>query len=212
MDADAKAPRSTRRFWFDPRFAIGLLLIVASVAGVLTIVSSADSSIRVLSARDALAPGDRIDADDLVVANVRLSGVDELYLLPGDIPDDGLIVTKSVAAGELVPASAVGSAAGLRLASVVVALGTQLPAAVVPGSTLDLWGSAKEETNSYGPPTVLVSGAIVVRLIETEGLVVGGDGASLELLVPRLRVARVLEAIANQDALSVIPSAIPVKN
>ena len=213
MDFETKTPagRPKRRFWFDPRFAIGLVLVVASVAGVFVVVSSADTSTRVYAARDALAPGDTIDAGDLVVSSVRLASVDELYLVPGDVPDDGLVVTRTVAAGELVPASAVGARAGVSLASVVITLGGQLPASVKPGSTVDLWAASEEETNLFGPPVVIVSGATVVRVIESDGLVASDNAASLELLVPRLRIARVLEAVANDDAMSIVPASIPAK-
>jgi len=204
------ASRRRPRFFVDPRFLIGLLLVAASVGGVLTIVSTADSTIRVYTARDAIAPGDRIDSADLIEVSVRLDAAD-LYLLPGDIPDDGLVVVKAVAEGELVPSSAVGLAAGLRLASIVVTVAGQLPASVGPGSTLDLWASSQQESSSFGPPSVIVSGATVVRQLESDGLVTSGDVSALELLVPRSKIARVLEAIANEDALSVIPSSIPAK-
>lgn len=213
MDSETKGPavRRTRRFWFDPRFAIGLVLVVASVVGVLVVVSSADASTRVYTARDALAPGDTIDAGDLVVSSVRLASVGELYLVPGDVPDDGLVVTRTVAAGELVPASAVGAKAGISLASVVVTLGGRIPASVAPGSTVDLWAASEEEANLFRPPVVIVSGATVVRVIESDGLVASDEAASLELLVPRLRIARVLEAVANDDAMSIVPASIPAK-
>jgi hypothetical protein len=126
-----------KRFWFDPRLAIGLVLIVASVAGVFGIVSTADASTQVLAARDDLAPGDRIDEDDLIETSARLADTD-LYLLPGDLPDAGLVVTTAVGEGELVPLSAVGDTAGTRLASVVVTINGQLPGAVGPGTTVDL--------------------------------------------------------------------------
>lgn len=200
-----------RRFWYDPRLAIGLGLIAASVAGVLGLVSTADSTVQVLAARDSLAPGDRIDSGDLVRTSVRLADVD-LYLVPDEIPAEGLVVTRAVDAGELVPASAVGATAGVGLASVVVTINGQLPAAIAPGATADLWASRQEQANSFGPPSVIVSGATVVRLIAAKGLVTSGDTTTLEILVPRQRVARVLEAIANQDALSVIPTGIPIKD
>jgi flagella basal body P-ring formation protein FlgA len=209
MAEQSRAPR--KRFWYDPRLAIGLGLIGASVAGVLALVSTADATVQVLAARDALAPGDRIDAGDLVATSVRLADVD-LYLSPGELPDDGLVITRAVDAGELVPASAVGATAGIGLASVVVTINGQPPASISPGATADLWASRQEETNSFGPPSVIVSGATVVRIIEPEGLVSAGDVTTLEILIPRLRVARVLEAIANQDALSVIPTGIPIKD
>ncbi len=200
-----------RRFWFDPRLAIGLVLIAASVAGVLGIVSSADASIVVLAARDDLAPGDRIDADDLVETSARLADSD-LYLAPASVPDGGLIVTRAVGAGELVAVAAVGSTAGTRLASVVITVNGQLPAAVGAGTTVDLWASRKQESTTFGPPSVIVSGAIVVRVIEQEGLVASGDVTTVEVLVPRLKVARVLEAVANADAISAVPTGLPIEN
>lgn len=208
---DTTSMRRRRRFWFDPRFAIGVLLVVASVGGVLAIVSTADTTTQVYAARGPIAPGDRIEAGDLVAVSVRLESGDSLYLLPGEVPEDGLVATKAVGEGELVPASAIGSAAGLRLASVVVTVSGQLAASIAPGSTADLWASSRQESNSYGPPSVIVSGATIVREIESDGIVASGDVSSLELLVPRSKVARVLEAIANEDALSVIAASLPVK-
>ena len=208
----AQQPKPARkRVWVDPRLAIGVVLIAASVIGVFSIVSVADASEQVLTARDSLAPGDRVYADDLVAAQVRMPGATDLYLVASDVPDEGLIVTKSIASGELVPASAVGSAAALRLASIVVSVNSALPASVKPGATVDLWAARLEQTNDYGPPSVIVSGATVVRVIESEGLVSSGNVTTVELLVPRNRIARVLEALANADAMSIIPSAIPVK-
>ena len=201
-----------KRFWLDPRLVIGLVLIAASVAGVLGIVSSADASVSVLAARDALAPGDRIDEDDLVATSVRIAGAGDLYLLPGDVPDEGLIVTKAVAEGELMPTSAVGLTAGTRFASVVITVNGQLPGSVESGATVDLWAARKGELSSFGAPSVIVSGATVVRLIESEGLVTSGEVTTLELLVPRSRIARVLEAVANADALSVVPVSLPIEN
>ncbi len=201
-----------KRFWFDPRLVIGLVLIAASVAGVFGIVSSADSSVSVLTARDSLAPGDRIDEDDLIATSVRIAGAGELYLLPGDVPDEGLVVTKAVAEGELVPTSAVGLTAGTRFASVVLTVNGQLPGSVQPGATVDLWAARKGELSSFGAPSVIVSGATVVRVIEAEGLVASGDVTTLEVLVPRTRIARVLEAVANADALSVVPVSLPIEN
>jgi hypothetical protein len=200
-----------RRFWFDPRFAIGALLVVASVLGVVAVVSTADATTLVYAARNPLSPGDRVTSDDFVESSVRLDSAEQLYLLPGDVPNVGLVITKPVAAGELVPASAVGASAGLTLAAVVVSLGSELPESVGPGTALDLWAATEIQNGEFGPPAVIVSSAIVVRIAKKEGLVVNGAQTTVELLVPRLRIARVLEAIANKDALSVIPSSIPAK-
>ena len=208
---DGARAGARRRFWFDPRFAIGLLLIVASVAGVVGIVGAADSSVLVYAAREPLAPGDRVDVDDLVGTSVRLAGAERLYLVPDDLPDDGLVVTKAVAEGELVPASAVGSTEGERQTSIVVGVSGELAESVESGSIVDVW-SARESTGGvFEAPVVIVSGATVVRLVDRQGLVVDNDSRSIEVLVPRTDVARVLEAIANDDAIAVVPASLPGK-
>jgi len=200
-----------RRFWFDPRFAIGLALIAASVVGVFLIVNGADTSVRVLAARAPLSAGDIVDSDDLVVTSVRVDGALDHYLVADDVPEGGLVLTRPIAAGELVPASAVGSAAGLTQSSMVITVNQQLPASIGPGSTVDIWAARELESGLYGPPIVVVSSATVVRIVDSSGLVVDDSEGTVEVLVPRLRIARVLEAVANDDALSIVPTSIPVK-
>lgn len=198
-----------KAFAFDPRLAIGLLLVAASVAGVVAIVSAADTSVQVYAARDPLAPGDRITSDDLEARSVRLDVASALYLVPGDVPDGGFIVTRSVAEGELVPTSAVGSVDGLRLTSVVLTMGSQLAASVQPGSVVDVWAAQEEENRHFGPPAVIVPGATVVRLVESDSIVARDQTTGIEVLVPKSKIARVLEALANGDAISVVPATIP---
>jgi hypothetical protein len=201
-----------RRFAVDPRLLIGLLLVVGSVVGVVGIVSAADSRTLVYAAAGPLAPGDRIDAGDIVERSVALDGTDPLYLAPDDLPDGGLVITQSVRDGELVPLSAVGSVAGLRTTAVVIESTGPLSSAVVPGSGVDVWAAPavdqSEQAAPFGPPSVLVAGAIVVRVLEDDGLVASG-GVAVEVLVPRSRVARLLHSIANADALAIVPSGLP---
>jgi hypothetical protein len=207
----AQPTAAARRFWFDPRFAIGLALIVASIVGVLLIVGAADTTVRVYAAREPLSPGDRVKAENLAVTSVRLDGAERLYLAPEDVDSDGLVVTKPVAEGELVPASAVGSPEGVRLTSVVLGVNGQLAASVGAGSIVDVWSARGTSAGQFDAPAVIVSGATVVRLVEDSGLVVDDQAMSVEVLVPRDRVARVLEAVANDDAVSVVPASLPGK-
>ncbi|WP_349899434.1 hypothetical protein [Parafrigoribacterium soli] len=207
----AQKARGPRSFWFDPRFGIGIALVVLSVLGVVGIVTSADSSVRVLAARSTLSPGDRIHSSDLVATSVRLGDLDGKYLRASDVPSAGLMVTRAVSGGELVPASAVGASAGSRVASVVVAVQGTLPKSVQAGSVVDLWAAAQTENRSFGPPTVLASSATVVRVIVSDGVISGKNGGSVELLVPRSKLAGVLEAVANENAISLVPTGIPVK-
>ena len=200
---------SKRRFTLDPRLLIGLVLVAGSVAGVVGVVSAADETVEVLAARDALAPGDRVRSADLETKNVRLDAVAGLYLAPDDVPSTGLVVTRSVAEGELVPASAVGSVDGLRLTSVVLDVGGSLAASIGPATLVDVWAAQEGDAGEFGPPIAIVSGATVVRLVEAESIVAGDRTTAIEVLVPKSKVARVLAAVANSDALSIVPATLP---
>ncbi len=220
----------------DLRLVLGVLLVVGSVVGVYAVVAAADRRVTVYAAASALAPGERIDAGDLVQRTVALDGADRLYLAAGRIPSGGLIVIQPVAKGELLPTSSVGSTAGVRSTSLVLQLATKVSGAVVPGASIDIWAApdpdaagvgavtssatssdgtsgevADHAPADSGAPTVLVSGATVVKVLgDSGGFSVASSGSSVEVLVPRTRVARLLQAIARNDALAVLPAGIPI--
>jgi hypothetical protein len=202
--------RPPRPWWFDARFAIGLALVVASVAGVVGLVSSSDETISVWAARTAISPGDTVGVDDLREERVRLGDASDRYLGGDDLPDAGVVVTRAIASGELIPTSAIGSVEGVRVAAVVVGVDGRLPASVGPGTTVDLWSAAEIEGGRYGSPSILVGSATVVRVIESDGLIVDGAETGVEVMVPKAAVAGVLEAVANANAISLVPVSIPV--
>ena len=210
-NGETKSDKKRRSFWFDPRFAIGIGLVILSVVGVVGLVSAADSSVDVLAARATLVPGQRVTPSDLVATSVRAGQSEKLYLRASAVPSGGVVLTRAIAAGELIPVSAVGSATGVQLTSVVLSPNTTLPAAVVSGARVDVWSARQIENGSFAAPTVLVSSAVVVRLVDQKSIVATSAGASVEVLVPKLAIASVLEAIANDAALSVVPVDLPLE-
>lgn len=200
-----------RRAAPDPRLVIGLVLVAASVAGVVGIVAASDARTTVLAASGALLPGDRIVRADLVERSVTLDGAETHYLRADEVPADGLVIVHAVRAGELLPRAAVGDAAGIRATAVVLQLASPASTAVRAGAAVDVWASPVAlEGRGYGAPTVLVPGAIVVRVVADEGLISGGRGAVVEVLVPRDRIARVLQSQAAGDALAIVPAGLPL--
>ncbi len=203
--------QAARRRGPDPRLLIGILLVGASVAGVVGLVTAIDTRTTVYAAAATLAPGDRIDRADLVERAVAIEGAHELYLSIDDLPQDGLVVLRSVREGELLPRSAVGDRAGADSTAVVLELAGPVSASVVAGSTVDIWATAIDPTTrELGAPAVLVPDAVVVRLVSDDGLVARSGTAGIEVLVPRDRIARVLHAQAAGDALAVVPAGLPV--
>lgn len=202
-----RLPRGRGRFWFDPRFAVGLVLVIASVLGVTLLVSAAERTRPVYAATQTLAAGETVDPDALAIAQVRLGRAERNYLSPGDLPPEGVVLTRTVQEGELLPAGAVADATAVDASPVVVASTGRLPRGVTAGRLVDLWAAREGEGGVFGPPGVLVPAATVVRVLEDDGLVGDGSAESVEVLVPRDRVARVLESIANGDAVSLVPAA-----
>jgi hypothetical protein len=200
-----------RRVTIDPRLVIGLLLVAASAAGVFALVSAADASETLYSARVTLTAGDTLDEDDLLPTSVRDGAGGGLYLAPGDLPAEGLVVTRTVGEGELIPMSALGTAAGTRLTAIVLSVDGQLAATVEAGSTVDVWVASEDADGQVGAPEVIVSGATVVRLVESESIVAGRQTTAVEVLVPRDRIARVLEALAAEASVSIVPADLPAK-
>jgi len=68
-------------------------------------------------------------------------------------------------------------------------------------------------TSSDDPtvPSVIVSGATVIRVLDDSGgFSAASSGSSVEVLVPRRRVARLLQAIAQKASLAIVPAGIPI--
>lgn len=189
----------------DVRLLIGAALVLASVVGVWAVVSSSDRTVAVYAASDTIVAGDMVDVSDLTVVRVSLGESEGLYVAPGQVAEDA-VATRTVFAGELVPSDALGAPGDVSSAPVMVTVSGQLPAGVSAGREVDVWasGSAAED-GAEEPPSVLVSGATVSRVVEEEGLVAGTADVAVELAVPDGDVAVLLAATAAGDALALVP-------
>ncbi|MBX3068547.1 MAG: hypothetical protein IT191_00685 [Microbacteriaceae bacterium] len=187
---------------------VGILIIIASIAGVFAVINFSDKSISILSTSKVLLPGDRIFEDDLVAVKVNLGSQTTNYLEAGSLPSDGLIVESKVSAGELIPKASVGLAASEKYATVVIEIEGQLPSAVTAGAVVDIW-SSNESEDGYLPPEILVSNATVAKVIEGEGII-STKSEFVELLIPRDRIARLIEAKSNDSSISLIPASLPL--
>ena len=194
-----------RRRVLDPRILIGVALIAASALGTTALVGALTRTVVVYRADGPIVTGDRVTSARLAPATVRLGDAAALYL-SGALPQAGLVATRSIAAGEMVPRSAVATDVAVHSATVVVDLASPLAAGVAVGSTVDLWSAAKTDPNEnrYSAPVVLVGDAVVSRVVAPAGLITGSAKDSVELQVPRDEVASVLAAQAGGARLSAV--------
>lgn len=189
----------------DPRLIIGMVLIAASTLGGWALITGLDDSSEVYVARDTVTPGTSIDAGDLAVVSARLGSGTAAYLTPADLPPGGLVVSRTIEAGELVPRSAVDDTDSTGLATIVVPSRGALPTGLGAGSRVDVWTAKQVERGGFEPPTVLAADAEVAGIVESDGMV-ASENVSVELLVPREKVAALLQALAAGDAIDLVPA------
>ena len=204
------AVRSARRerggARIDPRLVIGVVLVAGSAFGVWALVEALDDTTDVVVASETLTPGARIEPGDLRVESVQLGTVAAGYVRPSDVPDDGLVVVRTVRAGELLPAASVAEREEAGLATVVIPGRGALASDVAPGGLVDVWAAAAPERGKKAePPAVLVSAAEVAAVVEADGMMASA-GPSVELLIPREKTAAVLEALAAGDVIDLVPA------
>ena len=65
MSGNANAARLKKPSWKDPRLLIGILLVLASVVGVISLVGAADQTAEAYAAREPIAVGETLTADKL---------------------------------------------------------------------------------------------------------------------------------------------------
>ncbi|MDO9063103.1 MAG: hypothetical protein Q7U41_00885 [Microbacterium sp.] len=201
---------TSRRALADPRLFIGIGLVVASVAGVVGIVSAAERTDGAYAAPALLLPGDRVTADDLRVVPVRLGSAVDGYIAQGELPDEGVVVTRVVAPGELVPIAAVGASEESDASAVVIPLRTPLPASMQPGRSVQIWAAPPAAAGVAGEPVLIADGAVLIGSA-TESDMIAGDGGSVEVLVPRERIPAVLDAVANAESIALVGAAGPAE-
>ena len=193
-----------RAFWGDARFFLGILLVIASVAGVWFVVAASRQTAPAFAASRTIVPGEAISADDVRVVDVSLGQIGDAYLSP-DALADGLVATRTIASGELVPRAAVGDAAGVRTTSIVLRSAVDVPASVDAGAVVEVWAAPLLEGGRYDAPRILVADATVVSVTRDDSMI-GGGSAALEVVIPRADVAATLAAMADESALSVVPT------
>jgi hypothetical protein len=106
------------------------------------LLGGADDSVGVWAARGALTSGQTLTSDDLVRREVRFDGqeVADRYLTADDRLPNGLMLSRDVAPGELVPRAALADAARASLTEVPLSVNTEsVPATARVGTLVDVW-------------------------------------------------------------------------
>jgi hypothetical protein len=200
-DAPRQRPRA---LWADARFLIGAVLVLASIAGVWLVVAAARQTVPVYAATRTIVPGEAVAPGDLRVVDVALGTLEDTYAAVDGVAED-TVALRTIHAGELVPAQAIGAADASRSTTVVVRSATDIPSGVDTGTGVEVWAAPLDAEGIRQAPRILVADATVAGVTRDQSMV-GGGTASVELVIPRAQVADVLAAISGDAALSVVPA------
>lgn len=191
------------RVWRDPRFIVGVLLIVASVLACTLLVAQARGGTRHYQVTREVAVGEILDGTNTRAAEVRTAS--DAYLPWGDLVE-GAVATRSMATGELLARGAVAdrSDAGYRRLMVTVSSG--LPDSAQPGTAMELWFVPGAHAGGERMPARLVAPEVVlVRISEATGGLVSQGATRIEVRLPVSDLAEVLEATGGDGVLTAVP-------
>lgn len=206
--AGEPAERLRRPSWRDPRLVVGVMIVVASVAGIVGLVASQDRTAPVYAADRLLSVGEQVEVDDLRVVEVRIDEVADRYLSAHDeLPADLQFVTV-VDEGELIPLRALDQADPHGRQAVTLEVDDALARAVEPGRVVELWaaygGSVAGDSESRVER--LVEDAEVSAVTESTSTFGAQSEVSVELLVDPERLPDVLGARSSAATLSLVPA------
>ena len=201
---EAGGARLKKPSWKDPKLLVGILLVLASVVGVISLVGAADQTTEAYTAREAIAVGEKLTMDKLNRVKVRLGDVEQHYLTPATGVADGLVAVQRIGRDQLVPHESFGQLDRLGRKPVAVTIDEVLPAQAAAGSRVDVWVALPDTRNGFSQPTLLLPGAEIAQI--TPGSTALGSARStvVMVLVPDEQMPSLLGAQANKAKISVV--------
>ena len=203
----AEGARLRRPRWRDPRLLVGLVLVLASVAGVVALLTAAQRTQTYWAAARDLAPGSPVDAAAFVPAEAQLGDAAGLYLSTDRPAPAGQVVGAVVRRGEFVPAGVMAPVDPARRRPVGVALAEPLPTGVGVGDRVDVWAAApKKDGRGHQPPERLAAGVEIAERSEEAGGLGGTATTRLQLMADEELLPRLLDAKTSDARITVVPA------
>jgi hypothetical protein len=202
------ARRVGRPRWLDPRLVAGVALVLAATLLGARLVSAAGHTTLVWAAATNLAPGEPLSAAELTPVRVNLGGEATRYLDAARPVPSGYQLTRAVAAGELLPFSALtrtAAAAPTRVVALGVAVGHFDPG-LAAGDLVDVYETPRSAdgaapagasrlvladatvsgrtsgSSGFGSVTSDVTVLVIVPVTDVPALVAAAEAGGLDLV------------------------------
>lgn len=202
----AAVPRLKKPSWKDPRLLLGILLVLASVAGVSALVASQDRTTQVLAASRDLPVGTALKAADFDVVQVSLGGLEGTYVSAGDPFPQDAVAGNLLRRGELLVKADLTEADKLDRKPLGLDVQAPLPSGIRAGDRVDVWASLPNGQNGYSEPRRLLEAAEISELSVSDSVIGGADSTRLLVLVEDQDLPALLGALSNQAKIAVVPN------
>lgn len=174
------------------RGVLGISLIIISIFAAGLIARSTDKTSLYWVASGEIAPGDRIQSEQVAVARLFLPGHDEYYMSANE-EVVGLIATERISSGEALHRSDISPNSDYRLWRLISLdlARADLPYSAVKGTLIDIY--RLDEDAATGAELVLES-VVVDEVSDASGL---NDRVQVVVRLPLMQVRPLLDAYAT---------------
>jgi hypothetical protein len=186
------------------RLALGVGLVMVSLAGVWFVVSESTAT-RTVAVSDAeLIAGQSVSSSDFRALQVPEDPLFDGYASLQDV-SGGAVLRRGVASGELVPLGVLSDATLIDDSVITVSLAIGQPDWLRAGAKVELWVAPTSAENSFLSPFVLSPEVTIVAVSSDEGFAADGVTTRVEILVPRRDLPGAIHAMANRYFIHLTP-------
>lgn len=200
----ATGDRLKKPSWKDPRLLVGVLLVLASVVGVVSLVGGADQTTEVYAARGPIAVGEKLSQENVGRVKVRLGDLEGQYITAESGLPEHMVAVQRVGNEELVPRTSLGEMDALNRKPVAVNIEESLPEQVVEGARVDVWVALPDTGSAFGEPRLLLPGAEIAQITPGSSTLGSSKSTVLMVLVDDNQMPALLGAQANKAKISVV--------
>ena len=203
--APARRLQSAR--WRDPRFAMGVVLVAASVVLGARVIAAADDTVGVWSVRSDMSAGTVLTTADVAPTRVHFTSAEAAsrYLLADEPLPGDVVLAHDVRAGELLADSALVPPAAAAAELPLAVPDGSLPADLAPGDVVDVWVTPDEGGAAGAGKAARVLSAVTVVSLDTADTALGGGDATRVLIALDESAAAGLD-----DSLAALAGGLPV--
>ena len=179
---------------------LAFALTLVALASWLVTSNSESEAPSYLVAATNLSSSDEITSAKVNIVSLELGELSASYLKLGS--NQKWFLTRPIAAGELIPLSALANTKFLGCNSLIVSLGAEMAANIRVGNSLDLW-SADPATSIESIPFQIVIGAELIA-IKSQTQDFSQSSQSIEVCVSPAEIRSVVEAISSKATIIAI--------